>query len=232
MRWLWLLNRQSYSFLCNKCIRVAYVYRHNLFSLTHTTLLLLVITSPQKVCFCQGTRTFPPVSTDWWQIGGCAVGSAATSDSFISGSTADTAGMLIKGRLGHRCRLWCENHKAPRYKNIEPCGNESVQGFSRPLVTHKPLSAELWATFFCSVFQHSCSTEQREKGDSFCSACVSWCSRLKSLHHCYLFQAAISIAAQKLCRRHLLCVSEYPAVCGGGLWNQKCFQLLFQSAEI
>lgn len=147
------------------------------------------------------------------------MGSAATSDGFISGSTADTAGMLIKGRLGHRCRLWCENHKAPRYKNIEPCGNESVQGFSRPLVTHKPLSADrnFGQLSFAASFNIHAPQSREEKGDSFCSACVSWCSRLKSLHHCYLFQAAISIAAQKLCRRHLLCVSEYPAVCGGGL---------------
>lgn len=150
------------------------MYRHNLFSLTHTTLLLLVITSSQKVCFCQGTRTFPPVSTDWWQIGGCAVGSAATSDGFISGSTADTAGMLIKGRLGHRCRLWCENHKAPRYKNIEPCGNESVQGFSRPLVTHRPLSADRnfgQLSFAASFNIHA--PQSREKNETVSAQRVS-----------------------------------------------------------
>lgn len=221
MRWLWLLNRQSHSFLCNKYIRVAYVYRHNLFSLTHTTLLLLVITSPQRVCFCQRTRTFPPVSTDWRQIGGCAVGTAATSDGFISGSTADTAGMLIKGRVGSQMSplVWKpQSTTVQKYKAMR----KRVRARDQSAACYAQASQrgpKLWATFFCSVFKHSCSTEQREKRDSFCSACVSWCSRLKSLHHCYLFQAAISIAAQKLCRRYLLCVSEYPAVCGGGLWN-------------
>lgn len=165
MRWLWLLNRQSHSFLCNKCIRVAYVYRHNLFSLTHTTLLLLVITSPQRVCFCQRTRTFPPVSTDWRQIGGCAVGTAATSDGFISGSTADTAGMLIKGRVGSQMSplVWKpQSTTVQKYKAMR----KRVRARDQSAACYEQASQrgpKLSATFFCSVFHHWCSTEQREK---------------------------------------------------------------------
>lgn len=94
------------------------------------------------VSFCPRTRTFPPITTDWRQIGGWAAGTAGASDSFISGSRADTAGMLIRGgeESGHRCRLWCDNRKAPRHKNIKPSGNEFARWFSRPLVTHKRLS--------------------------------------------------------------------------------------------
>lgn len=158
--------------------------------------------------FCPEMRTFPTITTDWRQIWRLSGGDWHIRRFYFGVDSRHCWDAHQRESSSRRCRLWCDNHKAPRYKNIKSSGNESVRRFSRPLVTHQHLSEgrNFWVTFFFSpqclstfmLFQ-----SEKKKGDSFCSARVSWCSRLKSLCRCCLFQAAIFHCSTKVVREFL-----------------------------
>lgn len=178
--------------------------------LPHSALSWLVLASCHansstisKVSFCPRMKTFRPITADWRLIGGWVVGATGTSHSFISGSTADTAGTLIRGKVGSQMSPLVRQPQSTRVQKYkgERKRVRAIGSVGCLLRTSVSARAETLGKFLCSLFQHSCSTEWGEEGDSFCSVGVSWWSRLKSLHRCYLFQVAIFM-------QHKSCVEE------------------------